>query len=175
MKSQKNLQKEFFLGYSSKKLNIKNNTVFAEVDLDNIEELIKLREKIFINKASVITAIRKMIKKNPFGFAKEELEIIKSWQHYIPAPFIIIRNEKDHTIFLQNERLYAVNSISNDITTGLGSLPANVITVLLPYKDMIIHDGLIVGYNFETRDFMLAIAEEARELENQQGIITSLS
>jgi len=56
---------------------------------------------------------------------------------------------KKHAIFIRDDEVYGVLGLSHEIAQVEGgmSLPAMVETVLLPFKDRIVYDGLLNRYN----------------------------
>jgi len=95
-----------------------------------------------------IAIIDSFIQENPQGFSEQNLTIISHWQNYIRGDFIIERLLKKYTVFIQDDKVYGVQGLSQgfDEITFDHSLPIYVNTVLLPFKSKIIYDGLL-GFN----------------------------
>ncbi len=80
----------------------------------------------------------------------DELAIISSWKHFERGKFFIYKHFKKHSIFLPdsgNGKAFAVSGIFDPLEELFPHTPALVETVLLPFKDRIIYDGLVRGYS----------------------------
>ena len=78
--------------------------------------------------------------------SKEQEEIMLSWKKCIPGTFIIERHLKKGSIFIStdNNFIYLVKGITSsweEMFSGI-STPIIVNTALLPFRDVIISDGL---------------------------------
>lgn len=76
---------------------------------------------------------------------------IMMWKDYsLYDKFIVDRHLKDGSIFisLQTEKVYLVKGIYSSIREILDGfpMPQVVTTTLIPFKDVIIHDGIIMPY-----------------------------
>ena len=80
----------------------------------------------------------------------DELAIISSWKHFEKGKFFIYKHFKKHSIFLPdsgNGKAFAVSGIFDPLEELFPHTPVLVETVLLPFKDRIIYDGLIREYS----------------------------
>jgi hypothetical protein len=88
---------------------------------------------------------------NPFKLSGEELNIVLSWKHQVTGKFFVFRNLKKHTVFLSDGGTpiaYGVVALTEPFEELIGPyLPVYVETVLLPFKDRIVYDGLLGRYN----------------------------
>ena len=88
---------------------------------------------------------------NPFKFSGEEINIVLSWKHQVAGKFFVFRNLKKHTVFLADGGTpvaYGVVALTEPFEELIGSyLPVYAETVLLPFKDKIVYDGLLGRYN----------------------------
>ncbi|MFM7449475.1 MAG: hypothetical protein ACKO24_12865 [Leptolyngbyaceae cyanobacterium] len=87
---------------------------------------------------------------NPQGFSEDQLAIVAQWKKFIKGKFYIERKLKKYTIFIRdNDAVYGVLGLQSDFDEMFypSQLPLLVEAVLLPFKDVIIYDGLLQGYN----------------------------
>lgn len=130
--------------YANKKLRIypKLKSIHDYIESD-IETKAEVRNAIYQN----IELIDSFIHENPQDFSEQNLTIISYWKNYISGDFIIERLLKKHTIFIQDDNVFEVQGLSQgfDEITYNYSLPVSVNTVILPFKNKIIYDGLL-GY-----------------------------
>lgn len=90
------------------------------------------------------------VQKNPDALLPGELEIIRRWKDAIKGSFFLMRHLKKGSIFIsRDDQVYAVHGIQDPLEEVIPSysLPQMVEAVLLPFKGMIIYDGLLSGYN----------------------------
>jgi hypothetical protein len=111
------------------------------------EEKIKVRNLLW-KRPSLIDDY---IQSNPDAFSASELEILRSWRsQFLKGKFYILRHLKNGTIFIGDQnKVYSVSGLVtplDEIVPGY-ALPQLVETVLLPFKEMIVYDGLFSGYN----------------------------
>ena len=80
----------------------------------------------------------------------EHREIIHGWKRCISGTFIIERHLKKGTVFISadDETVYLVNGIIDSWNEMLGGQPTPLIlkATLLPFKNVIISDGLVTSY-----------------------------
>ncbi|MBN2385585.1 MAG: hypothetical protein JXB85_01095 [Anaerolineales bacterium] len=91
------------------------------------------------------------IQANPDAFSADELEILRGWRkQFLKGTFYIFRHLKKGTLFIGDKnKVYSVVGLMtpfDEIVPGY-ALPQLVETVLLPFKGMIVYDGLFSGYN----------------------------
>ncbi len=119
------------------------------------------------------------IEANPFQYSREELEIIRSWNHFVKGEFWVSRHLKKNTIFLSvedNPVAYGIIGIVDELKDMMGSrTPLLVEAVLLPFKDNIIHDGLIFMRNiYFGGGIQKSVNSSYMMAKAKYGIITSL-
>ncbi len=116
--------------------------------------------------------------KNPFGFPPDELEIVLSWKHKVAGSFVLLRHLKKHAAFLHASggRVYGVIGISDELEELLGpSVPVLVETVLIPFKDWIIHHGFFQPYPISFGSgIRRSFNDDYQRAKSQYGIITRL-
>jgi hypothetical protein len=91
------------------------------------------------------------IQANPDAFSESELEILRGWRRqFLKGTFYILRHLKKGTIFIGDQnKVYSVSGLVtplDEIVPGY-ALPQLAETVLLPFKEVIVYDGLFSGYN----------------------------
>lgn len=160
--------------FGNRRLNIvKNLKVTEQYKKISMEERLHLRDAIY-GKPGIIDDF---IRENPDGFSKDELEIVAGWKNYIAGDFFIERILKKYAIFIQDEKVYGVLSLSDplDYLFEGRPLPVYVKTVLLPFKGKIIYDGLLQSYNvFFGSGISGNLATKYRAAKAQGKIIESL-
>jgi hypothetical protein len=123
--------------------------------------------------------IEAFIDQNPNHLSREELAIVSSWRHPVVGIFCIFRELKNYTVFLSSEKqpiAYGVRALSQPFEELIGPhLPVMVQTALLPFKDMIVYDGLMAGYRISFGPgIRRRFNESFKEAKARQGIVTSL-
>jgi hypothetical protein len=108
-------------------------------------EKLKVRDALYDH----IQLIDPYLEDNPQEFPDAGLEIVESWKKFVHGDFFIERILKKYTIFIEGEKVYAVLGLHDSFEDILyrPSLPYYVQAVLLPFRDHIIYDGLLQGYN----------------------------
>jgi hypothetical protein len=116
---------------------------------------------------------------NPFDLSDAELKIVASWRHQVSGKFFVFRYLKNYAVFLGAEDppvAYGVLGLTDPLEDMIGPyLPVWVETMLLPFKDKIVCDGLLSTYGISfgpgiRRD----LNESYKEAKERQGIVTSL-
>jgi hypothetical protein len=90
------------------------------------------------------------LQENPEGFSSAELEIVRKWKSFVKGSFYILRHLKKYSIFMgNNNQVYAVVGLLSPLEDVVPSysLPLMVDAVLLPFKGLIIYDGMFNTYN----------------------------
>lgn len=149
------------------------NSVNEYVNL-SMKRKLEIRDELWSN----TKWIDEFIEKNPDALVEEEIEIIKRWKNPLKGTYLIERILKKYTVFIStNSEVYGVLGLADEIENVIDKrqLPVYVETVLLPFKDSIIYDGLLSKYSISfgrgLRDIFKATYNSAKE--NNQ-IITSL-
>jgi hypothetical protein len=87
---------------------------------------------------------------NPDNIEQEDIEIIERWKNRIKDRFLIERILKKYSVFISsNSKVYGVIGIADEIADifPVERIPVYVETILLPYKEKIIYDGLFSIYS----------------------------
>jgi hypothetical protein len=125
------------------------------------------------------TILNRFIKENPAQLPSEDLDILKTWKYHRQGNFIVYKVLKKHAIFINQDKandIFAVKGLQNSFDDIFGPfLPIMIKTVLLPFNDEIITDGLFQSYNLTFgsgyRSQFKSIYDDAKELGT---IITTL-
>lgn len=86
---------------------------------------------------------------NPDNLPAEHLNIVAGWQNFVQGRFFIERMLKKYTIFIQDEMVYGVLGLYDPLDEIIDkrALPIYVQAVLLPFRDVIVYDGLLSSYS----------------------------
>ncbi|MGA2229282.1 MAG: hypothetical protein ABSH41_33035 [Syntrophobacteraceae bacterium] len=118
------------------------------------------------------------MKENPFQLSSEEMDVVGSWKHRVKGRFILINHLKSHSILLHDSEkiAYGVLGLHDELETVVGpDLPMIVETVLLPFKNRIIFDGLLSPYRVSFgKGFRTGIKDSYQQAKAKYGIVTSL-
>ena len=111
------------------------------------EVQVKVRDALNAN----LDLIETFVCENPAHLSEDELDIVRSWRHLETGRFYVFRELKKYTIFLSTTSpaiAYGVLALSQPFEDLIGPyLPVLTQTVLLPFKNMIVYDGLMSSYN----------------------------
>jgi hypothetical protein len=102
--------------------------------------------------ASLVAEIRKVVwaedalrqqflAEGAADLAGEERDLIASWAHRVQRGFIVLGHLRKHSIFL-GSRVYGVLGIYTPLEVLLPAVPMFVEAVLIPFRNVIITDGL---------------------------------
>ncbi len=109
---------------------------------------------------------------------EDELAIINSWKHFERGEFFIYKHLKKHSVFLSNsdeKKVFAVCGIYEPVESLFPYPPVLVEAVLLPFKDCIIYDGIVLGYSIRFGPGMRKeIGNAYEEAKHNFGLITQL-
>jgi hypothetical protein len=119
------------------------------------------------------------VRQNPYDFDPDELKIVASWRRAVPGEFFVFRYLKRYTVFLKSGspgRAYGVLALHNLFEELVGPyLPVLTKTVLLPFRDKIVYDGLLTSYRVTFGGgIKRRLNEEYREAKAMFGIVTTL-
>jgi len=135
----------------------------------------KVREA-FLNHTDLLQSF---VDENPAHLTEEELAIVRSWRHLVAGKFYIFRELKKYTVFLSTDKqpiAYGVLALSQPFEEMVGPyLPVLTETVLLPFKGMIVYDGLLNTYRISFGPgIRRSLNESFKEAKARHGIVTSL-
>lgn len=140
-----------------------------------LDKTYKLREKLYKSTELIDSYVRE----NPSMLPPRELEIVASWKNFIKKRFIIYKTYKKYTVFIDQDtppRAYGVLSLVSPIEEIFESpLPLMVDAVLLPFKNNIIYDGIMILHNIIFgRGIISDFKESYGEAKARFGVIQSL-
>ncbi len=123
--------------------------------------------------------IQSFVDDNPAHLSDDELDIVRSWQHLVAGKFYVFRELKKYTVFLSTEKqpvAYGVLALSQPFEDLIGPyLPVLTQTVLLPFKGVIVYDGLMSSYDISFGPGIRRnLNEDFKEAKARHGIVTSL-
>lgn len=154
------------LEYTNNYYHIKKLKIYKQNSI-NPYDLIEIIDKFCDNKDLIVT---KFIKENPYKFNKDELDIVSNYRKVIRGLFILIRYEKEYSIFVNQDKAYMVKGLNAPIDEVIyyNNLPYPSFTTLLPFKDKIVYDGLLSSYSESitmSSTIKNNIIKEAKDLE----------
>lgn len=116
---------------------------------------------------------------NPAQLSDDELDIVRSWRHLVTGEFFVFRELKNYTVFLSTTSpaiAYGVLALSQPFEDLIGPyLPVLTQTVLLPFKGVIVYDGLMNSYSISFGPGIRRnLNQDFKEAKARHGIVTSL-
>ena len=136
---------------------------------------LKVRDALLAN----VDLIESFVVENPANLSGDELNIVRSWRHLVAGKFYVFRELKKYTVFLSTTEpaiAYGVLALSQPFEELIGPyLPVLTQTVLLPFKDKIVYDGLLTSYRISFGPgIRRSLNENFKEAKARHGIVTSL-
>jgi hypothetical protein len=77
--------------------------------------------------------------------SESERELVASWKDRVRGRFVIFKHLQKHSIFM-SDAVYGVRGIYTPFAAMFPDAPVLIEAVLIPFRDVIITDGLIQGY-----------------------------
>jgi hypothetical protein len=116
---------------------------------------------------------------NPAHVTEEELAVVGPWRHLVAGKFYVFRELKKYTVFLSADEqpiAFGVLALSQPFEELVGPyLPVLTQTVLLPFKDRIVYDGLLNTYRISFGPgIRRSLNQTFKEAKARHGIVTSL-
>jgi Domain of unknown function (DUF6398) len=152
-------------------------------EVDTPEEFSVLSPEVRVKVRDALIAkldlIESFADENPAHLPEDELEIVRCWRHLVAGRFYIFRELKKYTVFLSTTDpaiAYGVLALSQPFDDLIGPhLPVLTQTILLPFKDKIVYDGLMTSYNISFGPgIRRSLNEGFKEAKLRNGIVTSL-
>ena len=113
----------------------------------SMEDKLKIRDALYANPR----VIDSFVAENPARIPLDELTLVAAWRQAVVGTFYIFRYLKRYAVFLDDKEpphAYGVLGITEEIEDMFPrDPPIMVTTVLLPWRDKIIYDGLVHTYN----------------------------
>ncbi|MDZ7263357.1 MAG: hypothetical protein ONB16_02150 [candidate division KSB1 bacterium] len=124
-----------------------------------------------------INLLDEFIVQNPFHFSATELDIVADWKRSILGRFFVFLETTDCTIFLSNIKpikAYGVVALNKNFSAIFQEpLPIYIETVLLPFANKIITDGIFSRYRLNFGDgFTRNLQQSYQKALDQWGLIT---
>ena len=165
-----------FLFYASEQLEFlpraKNPVALSQM---GAKHWIRLREALYRHP----TLFDSFTDTNPYRLTDEELAIVRGWKQFHRGRFFIWRYLKKYTVFLSDkgDRALGVIALNKPFELMLGPpLPVAIETVLLPFKDRIVYDGLFSSYPIRFGPGIKRLLNESyRRAKAREGVITSFA
>ena len=137
-------------------------------------DAIELRDFLFFNPI----IIDQFISENPHKLDKLDLQRVGEWRNFKAGKFIIERELKNYTVFLATSEkceAFGVLGLTSEIHEMLrhANLPVMVDTVLLQWKECIIHDGLFSTYSISFGSGIRKTFKDQYMIAKSNGIVTS--
>lgn len=126
-----------------------------------------------------VDLIESFVCENPAHLSDDELDIVGSWQHLVHGKFYVFRELAKYTVFLTTTDpaiAYGVLALSQPFEELIGPyLPILAQTVLLPFKGVIVYDGLMSSFNISFGPGIRRnLNQDFKEAKARHGIVTSL-
>jgi hypothetical protein len=123
--------------------------------------------------------LQSFVDENPHHFSADELDVVRSWQHLVHGKFYVFRQLKKYMVFLAADKqpvAYGVLALSQPFEELIGPyLPILTDTVLLPFRDKIVYDGLMSSYRISFGSgIRRSLNESFKQAKTRHGIVTSL-
>lgn len=159
------------LEYANKKLKATNiKKIYCKKQLP-LDKLIKIRNRLFKDNRDLIDTF---IADNCYNFNDEELNIVYEFKKGICDECIIIEHQNDATIIgFKDNKTYKVKGLRSNIYE-VTPAPAMAEILILPFKDVIVYDGLINLYPIQMSPDALKAIDEINKKQPPLSQITSL-
>lgn len=138
------------LDYVNKKYAI-NNRLRNMLDAKKLDfkEVEKIADKLWDD----VSVVDEYIATDAEDLKEEHKEIIGSWKRRIRGEYLLERHLKKGSIFIftKDERVFQVKGIMSSWEEMLYNLTTPVLmkATIIPFKDVIISDGLVMPYNIK--------------------------
>lgn len=118
--------------------------------------------------------IQEYVKHNPDNLGQAPLDIVSGWQQFQRGNFVLERHLKQYTIFIgDGNKVYGVLGLLDELEEVVPkyALPLYVQAVLLPFKGVIVYDGLLSSYALSFGGGMRSGFKEAYNKAKRNGEI----
>lgn len=148
------------LEFTNNKYKIKSNLKIYNRLGVNPYELKEIIEKFWDNKDAIVL---EFCMSNPYKFNKEELHITNEFKKGFRDLVIIAKFEKEYTAVMNKDKTYMIKGINDNLDNIISykDLPQPVMTSIIPFKNVLIYDGLLMELGIKLgNDFDKVIEEE---------------
>ncbi len=131
------------LEFTNKKYEInKHLKIYNRVGI-NPHEIKDIVDKYWKNKDEIT---KEFCQINPYKFSEEELALATEFKKGIREIFIISRYELEYTAFMSRDKIYMVKGLNSNIDNIIpyDRLPNVSITSIIPFKDTLVYDGMLL-------------------------------
>ncbi len=153
------------LEYTNKKYEINKKLKIYKKTGNDPSLLSKIIDEFWIRKDKIID---EFCKENPYKFNEEELKIVSNFKNGIRDKFVIAKYNEEYAYFVCYDKVYMVKGLNTNIDRVVSyvELPSPCVTTLLPFKDYIVYDGILMSYDIDLGvDFNNYINEYCEKLE----------
>ena len=166
-----------FMFFVNQRLNV------VPVEITTPEEFASLSPELRVKVRDALNAkldlIESFVNENPAHLSDDELDIVRSWRQLVTGRFYVFRELKKYTVFLTTTNptiAYGVLALSQPFEDLIGPyLPVLTQTTLLPFKGVIVYDGLMSNYNISFGGgIRRSLNESYKAAKLRHGIVTSL-
>ncbi len=174
---------ELFFKLHCSLMHFVNQRLDVVPDIASLEEFTALpsetRLKVRNALLGEVDLIESFVDQNPANLSDEETDIVLSWRHQVTGRFYAFRQLKKYMVFLSIDDppvAYGVVGLTEPFEHLIGPhLPVMTETVLMPFRDKIIYDGLLSRYNITFGGgIKRRLNDSYREAKERLGIVTSL-
>jgi len=174
---------ELFFKLHRSLMHFVNQRLGVVSDVDSPEEFASLSPEVRLKVRDAFLdnceLLQTFVEENPARLSKKELDIVFSWRHMVSGQFYAFRQLKNYMVFLSSGEpsvAYGVVALSEPFESVIGSrVPQLFETVLLPFQDKIVYDGLLSGYNIHFGGgIKQTLNNSYREAKERLGIVASL-
>jgi hypothetical protein len=163
--------------FANQRLNVIPNKVTTSEEFAALPPDVRIIVRDAVN--DNLDLIESFVAENPAHLTEDELDIVRSWRHLVSGQFYVFRELKKCTVFLSTTSpaiAYGVLALSQPFKELIGpSLPVLTQTVLLPYKDGIVYDGIMRSYNISFGPGIRRnLTQDFNDAKARHGIVTSL-
>lgn len=163
--------------FVNQRLKVISNKVATPEDFSALSPEVRVKVRDVLN--ANLDLIESFVDENPARLSDDELDIVRSWRHLVTGRFYVFRELTKYTVFLSTTDpaiAYGVLALSQPFEDLIGPyLPVMTHTVLLPFKDVIVYDGLMSSYNISFGPgIRRTLNEDFKEAKSRHGIVTSL-
>lgn len=116
------------------------------------------------------------VRGNPAGLSTTLLSLIESWDDRCGGTFVIYKHYKKHSVLIKDSDAFAVLGLHSSLEEIVPmAAPSIVQTVLLPFGDRIVIDGLLVSQNiFLGPGIRRNLLEQYRDISERGALRTTL-
>ena len=163
--------------FVNKRLKVIPDQVSTPEEYAALSPQVRLRVRdAFLDKLDLIESFA--VEKPPH-LSEDELDIVRSWRHLVHGKFYVFRELAKYTVFLSptdTAIAYGVLALSQPFEDLIGPhLPVLTQTVLLPFRDKIVYDGLMSTFNISFGPgIRRGLNEGFKQTKARHGIVTSL-